>query len=55
MIVDELVEALMEATIGSWMACSLCGVSVDMRRVSEYTADVYPKLAKTQAHVKRNT
>lgn len=45
----------MEAVMGGWMACSLCGARVEARRVPEYTADVYPKLAKTQAHVKRNT
>jgi len=51
---DELVEELMEAAMGSWMACSLCGARVEARRVPEYTANVYLKLAKTEAHVRRN-
>jgi len=38
----------------SWMACSLCGARVGARRVLEYTADVHPKLAETEAYVRRN-
>jgi len=52
--VDEFVEELMEAAMGSWMACSLCGARVEARRVPEYTANVYPKLVKIEAHLSRN-
>jgi hypothetical protein len=38
----------------SWMVCSLCGARVEARRVPEYTADVHPKLAETEAYVRRN-
>jgi len=51
---DELVEELLEAAMGGWMACSLCGARVEARRVPEYTANVYPKLAITEAHIRRN-
>ena len=47
--VDELAEKLMEATMGSGMACSLCGAWVEAGRVSEYTANVHPKLARAEA------
>jgi len=51
---DEFVEEIMEAAMGGWMACSLYGARVEAGRVPEYTVNVYPKLAKTEAHVRRN-
>ena len=30
---DELVEEFMEAAMGGWMACSLCGAGVEVRRM----------------------
>jgi len=44
----------MEAVTGGLMTCSLCGARVEVRRLPEYTADVYLKLAKTHAHVRCN-
>ena len=38
MTADELVEELMEAAMGSWMACNLYRARVESRRVPEYTA-----------------
>jgi len=51
---DELVEELMETAMGSWMACSLYTTRIVARRVLEYTADVYLKLAETEARLRRN-
>jgi hypothetical protein len=51
---DELVEELLEAAMGSWVAYSLCGARIEARRVQEYTVNVYPKQAKTKAYVRRN-
>ena len=51
---DELVEELVGAVIGGWIACSLCGARVEAGRVPKYTCKVYLKLAKTQSHVRRN-
>ena len=51
---DEIVEELMEAAMDNWMACSLCGARVEVERVLEYAANVYPKLVKTQAHITCN-
>lgn len=39
---DKLVKELIEAAMDSWMARSLCGVRVEVRRVPEYTVNVYP-------------
>ena len=44
----------MEAAMDSWMAPSLCGARVEAMRVQEYTANVYLKLAKTEAHGRCN-
>jgi len=48
------VEGLMEAVMDGWMACSLYGARVEVRRILEHTAEIYPKLVKTQAHIRCN-
>ena len=50
----ELVEALIQAAMGGWMAPSLCGARVEVIRVPEYTADASPKRGETEAQVRRD-